>query len=99
MEEVNGLEWALEVQSMNHPITIEIPEAVYRSLEKRAAEQGKTPAALAAEWVVASVGGDSEDPLLKWAGFIDSEISDVAERHDFYLGQALADELRGSTHE
>ena len=40
-----------------------------------------------------------EDPLLRWAGAIDSEISDVAERHDYYIGQALYRELRGNPDE
>jgi hypothetical protein len=35
-----------------------------------------------------------DDPLLRWLGFLDSGITDVVQRHDHYLGQAQADEMR-----
>jgi predicted DNA-binding antitoxin AbrB/MazE fold protein len=35
------------------------------------------------------------DPLLQLAGDIESDVTDAGERHDVYLGLALADELRG----
>jgi len=84
---------------MAHALTIELSEDVYRSLEARAVQQGKTPDVLAAEWITSRLRCEGEDPLLKWAGAIDSEITDVAERHDYYLGEALAKELRGDTDE
>jgi hypothetical protein len=80
---------------MTHALTIEVSEATFRRLEERAAQQGKTAEALAAECVSQSIAGEEADPLLKWAGAIDSAVADVAERHDHYIGQNLHRELQG----
>ena len=79
---------------MPHTLTIDIPEPVYHSLEKWAAQQGTTPEALATNWVARRVIELENDPLMRWAGAIDSNVSDLAERHDDYLGQALSQESR-----
>jgi hypothetical protein len=84
---------------MSHPLTIDVPEEVFSYLNKLALQQGKTPETLAQELVTTAVQELEEDPLLRWAGAIDSEISDVAERHDYYIGQALYRELRGNPDE
>ncbi len=83
---------------MSQPLTIEISDAIFQSLQKRADQLGKTPEAVAADLIAQRIGGDG-DPLMRWAGAIDIQPNDVAERHDHYLGQALADELRGGVHE
>jgi hypothetical protein len=83
---------------MVQPLTIQIPEPVFECLQQRAKQLGKTPELVAAECVVTSMG-TSDDPLMKWADAIDSKLGDVAERHDHYLGQALAEEVRGGVHE
>ena len=83
---------------MAQPLTIQIPEPVFESLQQRAKQLGKTPELVAAECVVKSMSPD-DDPLMKWAGAIDSKLGDVAERHDHYLGQAQAEDLRGGAHE
>jgi hypothetical protein len=84
---------------MSHPLTIDVPEEVFSYLNKLALQQCKTPETLAQELVSTAVQKLEEDPLLRWAGAIDSEISDVAERHDYYIGQALYRELRGNPDE
>ncbi|MBI3821879.1 MAG: hypothetical protein HY289_04270 [Planctomycetes bacterium] len=84
---------------MSHPITIQIPDAVFDSLQQRAKQLGKTPEVVAAECIELSVVPPEEDPLLKWAGAIDSGPGDAAERHDYYIGEALAKEMRGETDE
>ncbi len=84
---------------MSHPLTIDVPEEVYSYLNELALQQGKTPETLAQELVSTAVQELEEDPWLRWAGAIDSEISDVAERHDYYIGQALYRELRGNPDE
>ena len=84
---------------MSHPLTIDVPEEVFSYLNKLALQQGKTPETLAQELVSSAVQELEEDPLPRWAGAIDSEISDVAERHDYYIGQALYRELRGNPDE
>ena len=68
---------------MSHPLTIDVPEEVFSHLNKLALQLGKTPETLAQELVSTAVQELEEDPLLRWAGAIDSEISDVAERHDY----------------
>jgi hypothetical protein len=85
--------------AMSHSLTIDVPEDVFSYLNKLALQQGKTPETLAQELVSTAVQELEEDPLLRWAGAIDSEISDVAERHDYYIGQALYRELRGNPDE
>ena len=45
------------------------------------------------------VGPEEDDPLLKLIGAFDSGPSDAAERHDDYIGEALAKEMRGGTDE
>ncbi|HZW34900.1 MAG TPA: hypothetical protein VFF52_29525 [Isosphaeraceae bacterium] len=79
---------------MAHTLTIDVPETVYHSLERWAAHHGTTPEALARDWVARRVIELENDPLLRWAGAIDSDVADVAERHDRYLGQALRQEVR-----
>ena len=79
-------------------LTIQISEPVFESLQQRAKQLGKTPELVAAECVVKSLDAN-DDPLMQWAGAIDSKLGDVAERHDHYLGQALAEEFRGGAHE
>jgi hypothetical protein len=79
---------------MAHTLTIDIPERVYDTLEKWAAQQGTTPEALARDWVARGVIELENDPLMRWAGAIDSDVADVSERHDEYLGQALRQEAR-----
>jgi len=79
---------------MPHSLTIDIPEPVYHTLEKWAAQQGITPEALATDWVARRVIELENDPLMRWAGAIDSDVADVAQRHDEYLGQALSQEIR-----
>jgi hypothetical protein len=80
---------------MRHILTIKIPEDIYLRLEKWASQQGTTPAALATDLVSRRVVELEQDPLMRWAGALDSKVSDAAERHDDYLGHALAEELRG----
>jgi hypothetical protein len=76
-------------------LTIEVPEEVFRRLREQAEQGGTTPEAVAAELLARCLAAAGDDPLLKWAGAIDADVADVAERHDFYLGQAQAANLRG----
>jgi hypothetical protein len=79
---------------MPHPLTIEISDPGYQTLEKWAAREGTTPEALASDWVARRLTELENDPLMRWAGAIDSDLSDVAEHHDHYLGESLVQELR-----
>lgn len=35
----------------------------------------------------------ASDPLLRLAGWIESDIPDLADNHDYYIGQTLYDEM------
>lgn len=82
---------------MSHPLTINVSEEVFSNLNKLALQQGKTPETLAQELVSTAVQELEEDPLLRWVGAVESDVPDAAERHDYYLGEALYKELRGET--
>ena len=75
---------------MAHPLTIDIPEPAYHTLEKWANQKGTTPEALARDWVAHRIIELENDPLMCWAGAIDSDVTDVAQRHDEYLAQGLS---------
>jgi hypothetical protein len=79
---------------MPHSLTIDLPENVFSSLTQLALQRGETPETLAGELISQAVQQLESDPLLKWAGAIDCEITDVADRHDHYIGEAVARELR-----
>jgi predicted transcriptional regulator len=81
---------------MTHQLTINVSDDIYQPLLAQAQATGRSPEALAAELVANGLGQVSPGELLRrWAGTIDSGVSDAAQRHDEYLGQALHDELRG----
>jgi hypothetical protein len=80
---------------MSHPPTIDVPDSVFLNFSRLALEQGKPPEDLARELVSKAIQELEEDPLLKWIGAFESNVPDVAERHDDFIGQALYRELRG----
>ena len=84
---------------MSQPLTIQIPEPVFHFLQERAKQLGKTPEVVAAQCIELSVVPPEDDPLLKWMGAFSSGPGDAAERHDYYIGEALAKEMRGETDE
>lgn len=48
------------------------------------------------EQTVKQIEPDQNDPLVQLFGSIKTDIQDVADRHDHYIGQALYEELRGA---
>jgi hypothetical protein len=80
---------------MMQTLILEIPDDVHAALVRWAQQQAGTPEALAAEYLTLLVQSMEKDPLLKWAGSIESDLTDVAERHDYYIGEALLRESRG----
>lgn len=75
-------------------LQIELPEELLEDLRRQAAPSGKTPAVLAADYVALQIRY-SDNPLLKWAGAVSSNVPDASLRHDEYLGQAIYDEMQG----
>ncbi len=80
---------------MLRTITLQIPEATFTAIEKQAETKGKQPAELAGELLSQAVSRSQvePDPLDALIGSIDSPVTDVAERHDFYIGQAVWEKM------
>jgi hypothetical protein len=78
-------------------LTVEVSDEVLEQLRKQSLRKGKSPEALAAEYLATVLTAQGEDRLLRWAGTFASDVPDAAERHDYYLGQALAEELKGES--
>jgi hypothetical protein len=80
---------------MAHKLTLEIPDEAYEYLRKEAEEMKATPEEIASEWLEATIRRMANDPLLQLAGTLECDVTDVSERHDYYIGQALLEEMRG----
>jgi hypothetical protein len=83
---------------MSRTITLEIPEETYEAIEMQAETKGVEPAQVVVEWLSEAIKRAqtiTEDPLEALIGTLECEVTDVAEHHDYYVGQALAKELRG----
>ncbi len=83
---------------MSRTIELEIPDALHDRLEEAAAREGKTPQSVFVRLLESYLSSKprarpapEDDPLLKLAGVIDSNVTDVGSRHDDYIGQALLD--------
>jgi hypothetical protein len=83
---------------MSRILKLEIPDDIYEALLKYAQEGGQSPEDTAKRWLTLAAQNATGDRLLRWAGAFTSEVTDVAQRHDFYIGQALHDELQGNQH-
>lgn len=64
---------------------IEIPDDAYQELMRSASEKGSQPEQIASE----ILAGRLIDPVMKLAGCLSMPISDIAERHDDYIGAGL----------
>ncbi|MFB0534322.1 MAG: hypothetical protein ACETWR_05000 [Anaerolineae bacterium] len=83
---------------MSRTITLEISEETYEAIEMQAETKGLEPAQMVVEWLseaIRQAQTAAEDPLEALIGSLECEVTDVAEHHDYYIGQALAKELRG----
>ena len=83
---------------MSRIITLEIPEETYEAIEMQAESKGLEPVQIVMEWLSEAIRQAqiaAEDPLEALIGTLECKVTDVAEHHDYYVGQALAKELRG----
>jgi hypothetical protein len=80
-------------------ITIDLPEALQQSLLSQAAQTQTTPEQLIIQLLTqnliptTSPPDLTNDPLFQLIGCIESDILDIAENHDYYIGQALYEEM------
>ena len=81
---------------MSHTIQLHLPDDVYATLQRQAEQEGKTVEDFVAEHLSAGTQSVADDPLLQLAGALDSDLGDIAERHDDYIGQRLSKGLKPS---
>lgn len=79
---------------MSHTLTIEVPDNVYEPLRRAAAQSGQSPEAFITQWVSLAVQQQIDDPLEQFIGSLRSQGADWADRHDQYLGKAVADTMQ-----
>lgn len=76
---------------MAKTLTLEVSDYIYQLLQKTAKQTGKPPEQMVVEWLENKVKQSTDDPLLQLAGIFESDITNVSERHDEYIGKALRD--------
>ncbi len=79
---------------MSQTLVLEVPDDVFETLKAVAGERGQSPEAASIEWLAEMVRIARQDPLEEFIGALPSQFPDWAERHDDYLGRALAEESR-----
>ena len=76
-------------------LTLQLPDLISQSLQKRADKRGKTLDQIIIEWLGNAVKDDeADDPLLRLAGAFSSDVKDIGKNHDSYIGRELS-----NTHE
>ena len=92
---LNGRQDNMEKARMTDPLL-----ALAGTLESGAAETGSEASAVIRETDAdQSRETETDDPLLALAGTLECEVTDIGERHDDYIGDALLEELQGNNEE
>lgn len=84
---------------MAKTLTIQLPEDLELKLNAQAKKLNVSLESLilqSLEQSVTQLELDQDDPLVQLFGSIKTDIKDVADNHDYYIGQALYEELRGA---
>lgn len=79
---------------MDHTLLLEVPDDLYKPLVKTAQQTGKSPEALATEWLLTAIRQIPDDPVEKFIGAFHTDVTDWANEHDKYLGKGLIEEKR-----
>lgn len=78
---------------MSKALTLEISEPLYETILKRAVQYGQTPENIIITWIEkAAKSSTKNDPLLQLAGIFQSNLTDIGEQHNEYLGKQLAND-------
>ncbi|MEO1210217.1 MAG: hypothetical protein AAFX78_11810 [Cyanobacteria bacterium J06638_20] len=89
---------------MSKTLTITLPDALEQALVRTAAQANRSTEEVVVQLLAqtlmrleasASVPDLASDPLLQLAGCIESDIPDLADNHDYYIGRALHNEMHG----
>jgi hypothetical protein len=83
---------------MSTTYTITLPDNLEQALSQTLTQTQQTPEEtilqLLTQSLIPAIEPDlANDPLFKLIGCIDSDIPDIAENHDHYIGQALYEEM------
>ncbi len=78
---------------MGQTLTLELPNDVYESLVKAAKQINRLPEELATQWLADTAQYFVNDPLEPFIGTFSSNITDWAEQHDKYLGEAIEETM------
>jgi len=81
---------------MSCTVSLEISDELYRTLSDVAARQNRSAEEVGAEWFQSTIERLAADPIMSLIGSVrsESDVSDWADRHDYYIGEHLAAELR-----
>ena len=82
---------------MSKTITITLPDRLEQAITQARQDTQTTEEQMILQLLtqlLTPLPDPKTDPLLKLIGCINSDITDVAENHDNYLGQALYEELQ-----
>ncbi len=76
---------------MTKALTLTLPDSVYDPLLRIADHTGLAPEQIIFEWIENNIRQlTDKDPLLQLAGIFDSDLTDISENHDKYIGQNLS---------
>ena len=81
---------------MSKTITITLPDRLEQAITQARQDTQTTEEQMILQLLtqlLTPLPDPETDPLLKLIGCINSDIIDVAENHDYYIGQALYEEL------
>ena len=79
---------------MTHSLVLEIPESIYQPLAKEAKARGLNIEEIAIKILSEDSLKSSDDSLDQFIGAFETDISDFADRHDYYIGENLANDLK-----
>ncbi|MBF2079073.1 MAG: hypothetical protein IGR76_11280 [Synechococcales cyanobacterium T60_A2020_003] len=89
---------------MTKTITLTLPDALEQALAQTAAQANQSTEEFILQLLTQTLIGQEtpvvatpsellDDPLLQLAGCITSDVGDAGDRHDYYLGKAIYDEM------
>ncbi|MBF2029828.1 MAG: hypothetical protein IGS48_24255 [Oscillatoriales cyanobacterium C42_A2020_001] len=87
---------------MSKTLTITLPDELEQALIQTATQTNQSAEDIILQLLTqklipsSPVSDLTTDPLFQLAGCISSELTDVAENHDYYIGQALYKEMHRS---
>ena len=81
---------------MTKTLTITLPDALEQALAQTAAQANQSTEELILKLLTQNLIPETEeqtDPLMALFGSISSDVPDAADRHDYYIGKAIYDEM------